>query len=208
MSRVARRTWIAALAFVAGLATPGLAQPREPLGGWVIDLRGAVGGVPSSSGWVPPLPNGTSVPGRGFGGDGGVHVLFGPGRYRRLSIGVSGVALQGRSSGVTGPEVTTRLVAGAPQVAMNFGHRMGWSYVAIGAGSAAVTSNAPGVADDTSGSGLVIHYGGGARWFLRRRLAASLDLRFWALTPRPASFARSRAAATTRVVVSAGIAVR
>lgn len=208
MSRVARRPCLAALAFVAGLATPGAAQPREALGGWVIDLRGASGALPSTDGWVPPLAAGTAVPRRGFGGEGGVHLLFGPGRYRRLSVGISGLALQGRAAGTTGPEVTTRLLAGAPHLAMNFGHRMGWSYVSIGAGSAAVTSNAPDVADDTSGSGLVIHYGGGARWFLRRHVAVSLDLRFWALTPRPASLARSRAAATTRVVVSAGVAVR
>jgi hypothetical protein len=206
--RVARRPWIAALALVAGLAAPVVAQTREPLGGWVIDLRGASGALPTGEGWVPPLSTGTAVPGRGFGGEGGVHLLVGPGRHRRLSVGVSGVVLQGRASGTSGPEVTTRLLVGAPHVAMNFGHRLGWSYLSIGTGSAAVRSNAPDVADDSSGSGLVIHYGGGARWFVRRRLAASLDLRFWALTPRPASFARSKAAATTRVVVSAGIAVR
>jgi hypothetical protein len=34
----------------------------------------------------------------------------------------------------------------------------------------------------------------------------SLDLRFWALTPRAASDTRPRAAATTRMVFGAGIA--
>jgi hypothetical protein len=203
-----RFSWIAVLAAVAGLATPVAAQPREPLGGWVVDVRGASGALPTAEGWVPPLPAGTVVPGRGFGGEGGVHVLVGPGRHRRLSIGVGGVILQGRAAGPSGPEVTTRLRAAAPHVAMNFGHRLGWSYVSVGAGSAAVSSTAPGTPDETGGSGLVIHYGGGARWFVRRRVAASLDLRFWALTPRPASLARSRAPATTRVVVAAGVALR
>lgn len=208
MSRVARRTWIAALALAAGVAAPGWAQPREALGGWAIDLRGASGALPSVGGWAPPVPSGTSLPTRGFGGEAGLHVFIGPGRHRRLSLGVSGVGLQGRASGTTGPQVTTRLLVAAPHVAMNFGHRLGWSYLSLGAGTARATSNAPGVPDDDGGSGLVIHYGGGARWFMRRHLAASLDLRFWALTPRPASFARSKAPATTRVVVSAGIAVR
>ena len=54
----------------------------------------------------------------------------------------------------------------------------------------------------------MIHYGGGARWFVASRLAVSLDLRFWALTPRPANDVRQRAAAATKVAVSAGIALR
>lgn len=192
-----------------GLADIAGAQPREGLGGWALDVRGTAAGLPSTAGWVPTLATGSIVPGRGYGLDGALDVFLGPGRYRRLSVGARGVAAQGRATSVkTQVEVTTRLVAAAPQIAMNFGHRQGWSYLSLGAGSARVTSNAPGTADDPAGRSLVIHYGGGARWFVSSHLAVSVDLRFWALTPRAANEIRQKAAAATKVAVSAGLALR
>lgn len=204
-----RRALEAACLLVLLGTGPAAAQAREPLGGWAVDLRDAVTGLPSTAGWVPALATGTPVPARGFGADGGVDVFVGPGRHRRLSLGARGTIVQGRATaeGAT-VTVTTRLLAAAPHLALNFGHRQGWSYLSVGAGSARVTSNAPGATADPGGQGLVIHYGGGARWFVASRLAVSLDLRFWALTPRPANDVRQRAAAATKVAVSAGIAVR
>ena len=199
----------AACALVLAVAAPAAAQPRESLGGWAVDLRGAVAGLPATAGWAPTLANGTLVPARGFGADGGVDVFLGPGRHRRLSVGARGLFVQGRATTLaTSLTVTTRVFAAAPHVAMNFGHRQGWSYLSVGAGQAAVTSNAPGSPNDPGGQGLVIHYGGGARWFVSRRLAVSMDLRFWALTPRAANAVRQRAAAATKVAFSAGIALR
>lgn len=192
-------------------AQPGVArgQARDALGGWVIDVRGAVGGLPTTGGWVPSLGSSAVVPGRGFGIDGGVHVLAGPGRHRRFSIGGSGLLLQGRSTNATtAVTVTTRLAGLVPHIGVNFGHRQGWSYVSLGAGAASVTSTVQGATADPATWGVVIHYGGGARWFVREHLAVSLDLRFWALTPRAASEVRPSAAASTRVVFSAGVSVR
>lgn len=194
---------------VAAASPPASGQPREALGGWAIDLRGAFGALPTTAGWTPPLGTGSVVPGRGFGVEGGVHVLAGPGRHRRLSLGVSGVAVQGRStSATTSVTVTSRLVGLVPHIGVNFGHRRGWSYVSAGGGAASVTSTVKGGTEDPATWGLVVHYGGGARWFVRERVAVSLDLRFWALTPRAATATRPSAAASTRVFVSAGVAVR
>lgn len=199
----------AACALVLAVAAPTAAQPREALGGWAIDLRGAITSLPATAGWVPALSTGTLVPSRGFGGDGGVDVFLGPGRHRRLSIGARGTLVQGRATtAATSLTVTSRLFAAAPHVAMNFGHRQGWSYLSIGAGQARVTSNAVGSPDDPGGAGLAFHYGGGARWFVAPHLAVSMDLRFWALTPRAANAVRQRAAAATKVAFSAGIALR
>jgi hypothetical protein len=199
----------AACVLMLAVARPAAAQPREALGGWAVDLRGAMVGLPNTAGWVPTAPNGTLIPGRGFGGDAAIDVFVGPGQHRRLSFGARGTFVQGRSTtATTSLTLTSRLFAAAPHVALNFGHRQGWSYLAIGAGQARVTSNAPGTAEDPGGQGLVIHYGGGARWFVSRRLAVSMDLRFWALTPRPANAVRQRAAAATKVAFSAGIALR
>lgn len=187
------------------------AQVPEPLHGVVGDLRLVTTTLPSGAGWAPALGSDAIVPGRGFGGEAGAHVFLGPGRHRRLSLGATGLVAQGRASGVDpAPTVTTRLFTAAPHAAMNFGHHGGWSYLSLGAGVAKVTSEYVGGVSEPAGWGTVVHYGGGARWFLNERIAVSLDLRFWALTPRPASAsgARPKAPATTRVALGGGLSFR
>lgn len=191
------------------LAAPWVAtaQTREPLRGIVADLRLLSTTLPNGPGWTPALSTGALVPGRGFGIEGGVLSLVGPGRYRRLGVGVSGLFTQGRAAGVEpAPTVTTRFMAGAPHASMNFGHAQGWSYLSLGVGLAKVTSEYPGGTPDPSGWGTAIHYGFGARWFLTERVAVSLDLRFWALSPRPLSDTRPSSPATTRITLGGGLA--
>ncbi len=204
--------WGLLVAVVCIAPEQAMAQGREPLRGVVVDLRLVSATLPSAVGWTPAaLPADAVVPGRGFGVDGGAHVLVGPGRYRRLGLGVSPLVSQGRSTGLTpAPTVTTRFLAAAPHVAMNFGHALGWSHVSLGVGTAKVTSEVAGGLAEPTSWGTAIHYGFGGRWFLRDHVALSLDLRFWALTPRPASAsgARPSAPATTRVALGAGVAFR
>jgi len=193
------------------LAAPvaAAAQAREPVGGFVTDLRLVSSTLPNGTGWTPPLSSGALVPGRGFGVEAGAHALVGPGRHRRLGVGVSGLLAQGRATGLDpAPTVTTRFTAAAPHASMNFGHAQGWSYLSLGVGLAKVTSELEGGTPDPAGWGTVIHYGFGARWFLRQRVALSLDLRFWALTPRSATDTRPSSPATTRVAIGGGLAFR
>ena len=186
-----------------------MAQGREPLRGVAGDLRFVTASLPNGTGWTPSLPAGAVVPGRGFGAEAGAHVFVGPGRNRRLGLGATGLWSQGRATGLTpAPTVTTRFQAAAPHASMNFGHAQGWSYLSIGVGMAKVTSEYVGGATTSPGWGTAIHYGGGARWFVNERIAVSLDLRFWALTPRPATTARPSAPATTRIAFGAGVAFR
>ncbi len=185
------------------------AQAREPLRGVVGDVRLVTATLASGPGWTPPLPSGAVVPGRGFGVEGGAHLLVGPGRHRRLGVGVTGLVAQGRATGLEpAPTVTTRFFAAAPHVSVNFGHGLGWSHLSLGAGLAKFTSDYAGGSAEPSEWGTAIHYGGGARWFVSEHVAVSLDLRFWALTPRPASGTRPSAPATTRVALGAGVAFR
>ena len=198
---------IAALALLAPGAV--MAQTREPLGGLYGDIRIVTSTLPSGPGWTPTLATGALVPGRGFGADAGAHVFVGPGRHRRLSVGVTGLAGQGRAAGVDpAPAVTTRFFAAAPHASMNFGHAQGWSYLGLGLGLAKVSSTYTGAPTESASWGSVVHYGGGARWFLTPRVAVGLDLRFWALTPKPATATRPRGAATTRVAFGAGVSFR
>lgn len=205
-------SWVALGAWL--VASPAGAQPREPLGGVVADLRLVSSTLPTGVGWAAPAPTtGSLVPTRGLGGEAGVHVLLGRGRFRRLSVGASALLAEGRATGAdaTGldtPTIATRLTAVAPHLAMNFGHRNGWSYLSIGAGAASVRSTVAEAVPDPADWGTVFHYGGGARWFLQEHVAVSLDLRFWALTPRPASATRVAGAATTRIALGAGVSFR
>lgn len=195
---------------MAGLAvSPAAAQSQEALGGPVVDLRAVSATLPTTTGWTPvSLATGSLVPSRGLGLDGGIHLFVGPGTHRRLALGASGLVVEGRAAGVDAPTVATRMLAAAPHAALNFGHRDGWSYLSAGVGAASVRSRAGAVADGSPVWGLAFHYGGGARWFVRRHLAVSLDLRFWALTPRAATAARPAAAATTRFALGAGVSFR
>lgn len=208
MRRVGTLVLWAALA-AALMAGPAGAQAREPLGGVVVDLRAVSSTLPTGTGWTPTVTaTGGLVPSRGLGADVGMQVFVGPGRHRRLSLGATGIVVEGRATGVDAPTIKTRLLAAASHAALNFGHRDGWSYLSGGVGAAAVRSTAGGATDADPGQGLAFHYGGGARWFVRRHLAVSLDLRFWALTPRPATSVRPGAAATTRIAFGGGVSFR
>ena len=156
-------------------AAPATAQGPDPVAGFVVDLRGATSGLPKETAFFPGIPLETIVPARGFGFDVGGHLyLFGLGAAR-VGLGANYVGVRG-----TVPGVVTNVRTIAPQLSFNFGTADGWSYLSAGLGRAWVATRA----DDESGSrsaeteGLSsTNYGGGARWFLTRRLAVGFDVR-------------------------------
>jgi hypothetical protein len=109
-------------------------------------------------------------------------------------------------------DVAMSMTAVAPQVSFNFGTREGWSYLSGGYGVAQTRTEATGeqespltgrttlVRDD--GRSASINYGGGARWFIRDRVAVGFDLRFHRIAGVET---RPRA---TLVVASVGVSVR
>jgi hypothetical protein len=109
-------------------------------------------------------------------------------------------------------DVAMTMTAVAPQLSFNFGTREGWSYLSGGYGAAQMHTEAQGeregplggqttlVRDD--GRSASINYGGGARWFIRDRVAVGFDLRFHriaAVGTRPVA---------KLVVASVGLSVR
>jgi hypothetical protein len=74
--------------------------------------------------------------------------------------------------------VTARFVS--PQVSFNFGNHDGWSYLSAGYDLGTFVSTASGAPDLSRDSGTLKgpNFGGGARWFLRRRMAFGFDMRF------------------------------
>ena len=140
--------------------TPG---PPGPI--FVVDVRGTTSGIPTSIGLYPTVPDGGSVPSRGFGYDVGGHVyLFNLGAAR-VGLGVSVIGVRG-----TATDATATMNVLAPQISFNFGTSDGWSYLSVGAGTARVNAEA-------TGSSSAINAGGGARWFIKRHIGVGFDLR-------------------------------
>jgi hypothetical protein len=140
--------------------TPGRPGPI-----FVVDVRGATSAIPTSIGLYPDVPNGGSVPNRGFGFDVGGHVyLFNIGPAR-VGLGVNVIGVRGTAADA---DATFGLVV--PQLSFNFGSSDGWSYLSVGAGTARVNAQ-------EIGSSSTINAGGGARWFMKRHLAVGFDLR-------------------------------
>jgi hypothetical protein len=119
----------------------------------------------------------------------------------------------------TRPDVDTTVVALAPQLSLNFGTADGWSYVSAGIGQARVeiqmspfTTGSGDSAVETparsvsTGSLRSMNVGGGARWYAKRHLAFSFDVRFHMVAG--GSRDELSTPATTIVAVTGGISLR
>lgn len=172
----------------------------------------------------PTIASGLAVtvndlPTMGLGFVAGAHLY--PLRTRAMALGIGAEIIRSRGrrtkepateGGPEGPTVRTRLAALSPQVSFNFGHRDGWSYISGGMGNASLTSvlEATGTAasGDDSLTSKTINYGGGARWFATKHIAVSLDLRFFAISPRTATATDRGYPRMTVIVFTGGVGFR
>lgn len=206
-----RRLWLVVLLLWPGHA---LAQTRDPVGPYVIDVRGLMAGLPTQQGWVPLLPVDTVVPSRGFGLEGGGHVY--PLRWGGVQVGFGAALTMARgtaTSAVEGtPDVVTRSTTFAPQMSFNFGHRLGWSHLSFGYGAAKIVGESTAVAEQPattqdSGWGGAINFGGGARWFLTERLGVSFEARWHLLGSRAETATTVAAPGATLFHVAVGLSI-
>ncbi len=208
------------------VAAPAAAQSQEGLPRFAIDLHGAWAGLPTAEGWVPVVSADTPLPGRARGITGGANVYL-------LTLGVMtlGAGAQiatGRGTGEsltitsgsgatattrTTPVVITQFTSVLPQVSMNFGHKLGWSYVSVGYGRTKVSSSSSAVGTTP---GIVVpeawnpalNFGGGAKWFMKPHLGASFDVRFTKLSSRGATSTLPSAKRTQVVTFGVGISIQ
>lgn len=193
--------------------------PDEPIGWFVVDARGVMANFKPTNTIAANvgLTEETDLPGRGFGLTVGAHAY--PLRRRRLAVGVGvDMLLRARGSRTKaassetapdGPTVVTRMTAFSPQVSLNFGKRSGWSYVSVGKGPASlVTELADDPFPDAENNPSALNYGGGARWFAKKHLAFTFDVRFYKVGAQAATTTRPAYPAVTVTVLSAGISVR
>lgn len=199
---------------------PAEAQDAPPpIGPYVVDLHGVVPRfgddplVAASRGLTSP-----ELPGSGLGFSTGAHVYL-P-KFRSLTIGVGGELMIGRApapvfSGQPDPSsglraVTETFTSLGPQLSLNFGNGFGWSYLSGGLGlttwSLVPEGAAPLPVDEDRSR--TLNYGGGARWFAKKRLAFSLDVRFYRTRAGVPQSGYPAPPATLLLIIGAGISVR
>ena len=218
-----RRGWLVLL--VLAVAAPASAQVPERLPWFAADLQGASVGLPTAEGWVPTVSATTPLPGRAWGAAGGVTVY--PLKLGGLTLGL-GVSMhtgQSTSSPLTSTTgsgttektipttttVTTQITSLLPQLSINFGNRLGWSYLSAGYGKSKVVSSSEKFGTLPAQTvpeawNSAINFGGGARWFMKPHLGAGFDVRFTKLSSRAATAEQPTFGKRTQMVtISIGI---
>ena len=205
------------------LSTGRAAEAQEPpprIGPFVVDLHGIVprfGDDPelAASRGLSQL----ELPGMGLGLGVGAHVYL-P-KTGSVTVGVGGDFVIGRSpmpilSGKPDPVSTLRPPAAetfssfGPQLSLNFGNGNGWSYLSGGIGlttwSLVPEGAQPRAIDDAQTR--TINYGGGARWFIKKHLAFSLDVRLYQIDAGTPQSGFPASPQTRLLIIGAGISVR
>ena len=187
--------------------------PRIPL--VVLDLHATVPRFPDD----PLLGDSrglalAELPGSGLGVQMGIHVY--PLRWRAVTFGIGGEVTLGRSR-ETPPDgsqyiraTEERFGSIAPQISFNFGTGNGWSYISGGIGQSVwslIPAGQDGYPSDTERL-QAINYGGGARWFMKRHVGFSFDVRFYAINPGTPVFGFPASPRTTLTVIGAGVSVK
>jgi hypothetical protein len=217
--RVRMRLMVLIIVVCAANAASAQVQD-EPIPRFGADARGTLGsfkataGIASAAGVAK-----TDLPTRGMGLVGGAH--FYALHTRKITVGIGGELLLSRGSRrppaatdatdttTTLPATRTHFSAISPQLSLNFGARNGWSYISGGLGWATfyvdredqpLTESHPRTKS--------LNYGGGARWFIKKHLALSVDLRFYALSPREPTETAPAMPRTKSMVFSAGLGFR
>jgi hypothetical protein len=137
-------------------------------------------------------------------------------KYRGVTVGVGGELMRGTSSSTPADPasglvaVDERLTTMASQLSLNFGSGRGWSYLSGGIGQSRWSLH-PSVAPETIADTEWLptaNYGGGARWFAKRHLAFSFDLRLYEIQPGTSFAGRPGSPRTRLFVVGAGVSLK
>jgi hypothetical protein len=219
----ARPLLVFSLLLLLSFPVPALAQRRDPIGSFALDIRGIFAkykdqpSVATDLGVEP-----ANMPTRSIGLLTGVHWY--PLHLGQVAFGIGGQLAIARGSRTLEPESTSGSTVAqttetptvvrhfrsiAPELSVNFGHRNGWSYISGGLGrSQLFVERADQPVENPQGR-TTIHYGAGARWFVNHHVAVSLDLRWYAVSEQPASATGGVAQPhTTFFVLSGGIGLR
>jgi len=202
------------------LPTSAFAQPKEPIGRFAADIRGAFARHKAEPSVATDLEvDAANLPTKSVGLVGGAHVYpLRLGKSVALGVGADVVFTRGSKTTetdntdgttTTGPTVRRHFRTISPEISLNFGHKNGWSYISGGMfgrstlyldRADAPASNAP--------TRATINYGGGARWFASAHVAFSVDFRWYSVNEMPAQPGLVAQPRTTLLVLSGGIALK
>ncbi len=219
MQALRLRLLIVALIGVGIVARPVAAQDPPPrIGPFVVDVHGTMPRFPSDDKQLAESRGVllSELPGAGLGLHLGAHVY--PLRWKVVTFGLGADVTGGRAhhtatavaANLFGRATTERFTHIAPQVSFNFGDGDGWSYISGGIGTSTwsvVPDASAAQAPDTEHL-TTINYGGGARWFMKRHLAFSFDVRFYAIDPTTPLPGRPSGPRTTLLSFGAGISLK
>ncbi len=208
------------VAAVVGLFAPiAAAQDAPPkIGPFVIDVQGIFPTFPTDDAQLAASRslNVNELPGRGLGLHTAAQVYLL--RWKAVTFGIGGELTMVRASkdsqevsdGVFSRATTERFMHVAPQLSFNFGDGDGWSYISGGIGPSTWSLGPTGepAAPPDSERLKTINYGGGARWFIKRHLAFSLDVRFYAINPSTPLPQYPSSPRTTLLMIGAGISLK
>lgn len=191
--------------------------PPEPMTVFVVDARGAMASLKQDTTLAAALDvEPLELPSRALGFVVGAHVY--PIRRKGFALGVGAELLRVRGSNTVaaetedeedGPVLKTRWNHFSPQVSVNFGARNGWSYATVGLGRSSLTvEREDDPQEDPESQVGTLNYGGGARWFLNRHVAFTIDLRFYSIGAQEAAEGRIATPKMRLRVLSAGISIR
>ena len=193
-----------------------MAQPPEPPGPFVVDLRGAYSSVGRSDALASPrgLTSG-ELPKTVKGLDVGVHGYPVRGTVT-LGVGASLLMIGGTQAGGTDETTGAALTEGEfrvrgvmPQLSLNFGSSRGWSDLGAGLGLAQLKAGrAESDLSSYSPSSLTLNIGGGARWFIREHMAFTFDGRFYRIGAKPLDGDYLGHPVTSMFVLSAGLSFK
>jgi hypothetical protein len=200
---------------IAVAGRPAAAQePPTRIGWFVLDFRGSFPGFPDDP--AVAQSRGLDVrelPGRGLGADAGLHVYLL--RWKALTIGLGGQVTFAQAKSDAVPvaslrSVTERFTSMAPQLSLNFGTGNGWSYLSVGRGTSAWWIVPDGVEERPADIERLktFSYGGGARWFSKRHLGFTFDVRFYEMAPGAPQPDLPGSPRTTLLVMSAGVSIK
>jgi hypothetical protein len=193
-------------------------EPPPRIGPFVLDLHGTIPRFPSDSEQLAQSRGLqlNELPGTGLGLHAGAHVYFL--KWKAITFGVGADLTVARAhqnppqvaEDVFARAVTERFTHIAPQLSFNFGDGDGWSYISGGIGPSTWSVVPDGqVGKDPDVERIqTINYGGGARWFIKRHLAFSFDVRFYAINPATPLPGLPNSPRTTLLIMGAGISVK
>jgi hypothetical protein len=98
----------------------------------------------------------------------------------------------------------------SPELSLNFGSGNGWSYLSFGYGESrlSIVPNGAQPLPVDEAQKKTLDYGGGARWFIRKRLAFSLDVRAYEIPVGAPQAGLPATPHTQLLVIGAGISVK